>query len=554
MRAGIFLVGATLLAAIAPAQAQTPRNTLTIGMVQFPPDLHPYITDTSIKDTVLLAANRPMVGYASDGSVICLLCTEIPTLQNGGAKLIKRDDGTDGMEVTYTLKPDLFWGDGVQVTAKDFAFSFQVSSTFNPPQVIESVVAVDPLHVKFVLKSTQYDYQRVANSMSGAAVLPEHIEAPIFAKATSPLDYGQKSAFNTQANNPGLWLGPYRVADYQRSGMVILLPNEYWKGPVPYFKKVQMRLVENTAALQANILAGDVDTVASGNLGLTLDQIISMSKTTADRFDFNFIPSVASYEHLSLNLDNKFLSQRRIRQIIAMAIDRGTIVNRLFADRFQVADSYVHPTQFGYDTDTKKWPYDPKKARFMLEEMGFKPGPDGIMRSPEGEKFSLDLTTTAGNHARELVEQVIQTELKAIGIELVIKNQPAREMFGETLRKRNFNGIVMFQTDMALDYVPLIYFHTLYIPSAENSYSGLNYMDWRNPAVDAAIISARAELDPEKRREMSKTIQGQYVYDLPEIPLYFPATGLITPKWMTGIYNPQRYGFITSWIEQWRAR
>ncbi len=553
MRAILILLCA-LLASPSLAQTPPPKTSLTIGMVQFPPDLHPYITDTSIKDTVLLAASRPMTGYAADGSSICLLCTELPTLENGGAKLIKRDDGGEGMEVTYTLKPDLFWADGVQVTAKDVAFSFEVSRAFRPPQTIESVVALDPLHVKFTLKTTQYDYPRIANDLSTAAILPEHIEAPIFAKATSPLDYGQKSAFNSHPEEPGLWLGPYRVAQYQRSGLITLVPNEYWKGRKPYFQKVQMRLVENTAALQANILSGDVDTVASGNLGLSLDQVISMAKTNADRFDIDFIPSVASYEHLAINLDNKFLGDRRVRQIIAMAIDRKTIVSRLFSDRFQVANSYVYPTQFGWDPATKIWPYDPKRAHAMLLDMGFKPGPDGILLSPAGERFSIDLMTTAGNHARELVEQVIQTELKAIGIELVIKNVPARELFGETLRKRSFNGMVMFQNDMPLDYVPLIYFHSMYIPSADNSYSGLNYMGWRNPAVDVAIIAARAELDPDKRRELSKTIQSQYVYDLPEIPLYFTAVGLITPKWMTGIRNPARYGIITSWIEDWRAK
>lgn len=536
------------------AEVPPPRDTITIGMVQFPPDLHPFITATSIKDTVLLAVSRPMIGYAADGSPICLLCTEVPSLANGGAKLVKRDDGTDGMEVVYTLKPDIFWADGVPVTAKDVAFSFKVSRAFNPPQVIENVEALDAQRIKFTLKTTQYDYQRIANSFSTSAILPEHIEAPIFAAASDPLDYGRKSAFNANPTNPGLWLGPYRVANYQRSGVVTLVPNAYWKGRKPYFRKVELRLLENTAALQANLMSGDVDTVASGNLGLTLDQIVSMAKTQSDRFDFNFIPSVASYEHLALNLDNKFLADRRIRQIIIMAIDRKTIVSRLFSNRFEVADSFKHPSQFGWDKDAKTWPYEPKKAKSMLLEMGFKPGADGILQSPTGERLSLDLTTTAGNHARELVEEVIQTELKSIGIEVVIKNQPAREMFGETLRKRNFNGMVMFQTDMPLDYVPTIYFSSSYIPSVDNAYSGLNYMDWHNDAVDQAMVAARAELDPQKRKKLWKTIISQYVYDLPEIPLYFPATGLITPKWMTGIYNPGRTGIITSWIEDWRAK
>ena len=153
-----------------------------------------------------------------------------------------------------------------------------------------------------------------------------------------------------------------------------------------------------------------------------------------------------------------------------------------------------------------------------------------------------------------LIEQVIQTSLKAVGIDVVIKNEPARVMFGETLRKRNFTGMVQFQSDMALDYVPMIYFGSAYIPGADNSFSGLNYMDWHSDTMDQAMAAARVELDADRRRALWKPILDEYAMELPEVPLYFPASGLITPKWMIGIYNPDRYGIITSWIEEWRPR
>ncbi len=550
--AAAFICAAVALPASAPV-AQ-PRDTLTMGMSQFPPDMHPYITATAIKDTVLLAVNRPITGYAQDGTIICLLCTELPSLANGQARVIKRDDGSDGMEVTYTLKPDLFWADGVPMTAKDVAFSFEVSRVFAPPQTIEKVEAVDDHHARFTLRTTAYDYPRVAYAFATTSILSEHIEGPIFRASNGPLEYGEKSAFNRHPEEPGLWMGPYRVAEFRPNEQITLVPNPYWKGQTPWFKKVTMRLIESTSALQANLLSGDVDMVALGNLGITLDQIIALSKSQADKFDFAFTPSVASYEHLAVNLDNKLLADKRVRQAMLMAIDRKTIVARLFDNRFEVAGSFKHPTQFGWDPGVKTWPYDPKAARALLAEAGFKPGPDGILRSPSGEKFSIDLTSTAGNRTRELVEQVIQNALKAIGIEIVIKNEPARVMFGETLRHRSFTGLVLFQTDMQLDYVPLIYFASNYVPTADNSWNGLNYSDFRNEPMDQAITAARAELDPGKRKLLWKSILDLYADELPELPLYFPANGVITPKWMTGLINPTRYGNFTAWIETWRPR
>lgn len=548
---GVFCAALSLTAT--PVQAAG-HETLTMGMSQFPPDMHPYITTTSIKDMVLLAVNRPMLGYNKDGSLLCLLCTRVPTLETGDATLVSRPDGTEGMRVTYTLRPDLFWGDGQQVTADDVVFSYEVSRVFSPSALIEKAEAPDKLHVTFTLSRTQYDYSRVANSFATTSILSKHIEEPIFRAAKSPLEYGQQSAFNRHPEEPGLWMGPYRVSEFQRNAQITLVPNEHWQGRKPGFKQVTMRLVDNTAALNANLLSGDVDVVAPGNLGITLDQILTIVKNQSDRFDVSFIPSVASYEHLALNLDNPFLADKRVRQAMAMAIDRKVIVARLFDNRFQVADSFMHPSQQGWVPGTKIWPYDPKAARTLLAQAGFKPGADGILVNPEGRRLSIDLMTTAGNRTRELIEQVIQAQLKAVGIDIVIHNEPARVMFGESLRKRSFAGMVQFQSDMQLDYVPLIYFASSYVPTAENGYSGTNYMNFRSPAMDAAILAAQSALDPAKRKAAWTSILDIYAEELPEIPLYFPANGILTPKWMTGLDNPARYGNVVYWIEGWRPR
>jgi peptide/nickel transport system substrate-binding protein len=531
------------------ARAQ-PHDSVTIGMSQFPPDMHPYITSTSVKLVILDAMNRPMTGVGGDGLPTCLLCTELPSLDNGEAKVVKRPDGSDGMTVTYTLKDNLFWGDGVKLTARDIAFSFKVSAAFNPPQYIESVVADDDRHVTFTLRSPIFDYQRIGSQL----VLPEHIEGPIFAASKTPLEYGEKSAFDRDPENPGLWFGPYKVASFRANDQVVMVRNPTWHGRAPYFRTITMRLVENTAALQANLLAGDLDTVQTSNMGITLDQVLSLSRTAADRFDFNFRPSLGSFEHLVLNLDNPLLADKRVRHAMSMAIDRKTIVARVFDNRFTPATTFIHPSQFGYDPSVTQWTYNPGAARALLAEAGFRPGPDGILLSQDGRRFSIDLISTAGNRTRELIEQVLQTEMKEIGIEVVIKNQPARVMFGETLRKREFTGMVEYEAGPAVNALPLDMLTSHYIPSEANDWSGRNYGDFHDPAMDAAMTAARSELDPEKRRALWKPILAIYADQMPEIPLYYPATAVITPKWMTGLYNPDSLNYYTMYAEDWRPK
>ena len=535
---------------LAPVAARAAaHDTLTIGMVQFPPDMHPQITVTSIKDTLTYAVNRPVTGFNEKGEVICLLCTDLPTLQNGRARLVKRPDGSEGMEVLFTLRSDLFWGDGKPVTAKDVAFGYTVQKAFSAAVTVDNVEALGSRTIKVTLNVVRSDYQRTC-----PPPMAEHIEGPIFRAAKDPQEYGQKSTFNRRPEEPGLWMGPYRIAEFKPNELVVLVPNAYWTGTKPWFKKVTMRLVENTAALQANLLAGDVDTVASGNLGLTLDQHLALSRSAASRFDFTFISSVASFEHLAVRLDNPLLADKRVRQAILMGIDRKTMVSKLFEDRFIVAGSFKHPTQFGYDPKVRTWPYDPKAARKLLADAGFKPGPDGILVSAAGQRFSVPLVSTAGNRIRELVEQVIQTQLKALGIEVVIANEPARVMFGESLRKRTFKGLVLYQADHAIDSVPYNFFHSTYIPRAENSWTGTNYVGLNNPEMDKALTDAWAALDPVPRKAAFKRILDVAAEELPILPLYFPTTVVVTPKWMTGMVNPHRWGSAALWIEDWRAK
>ena len=532
-----------------PAAAAPARDTLTMGMVQFPPDMHPNITVTSIKDLILYTVSRPVTGFDEKGTVICLLCTELPTLKNGRARVVKRPDGTDGMEVLFTLSSDLFWGDGQPVTAKDVVFAFDVQKAFSVPPTLEKVEALGSRTVKLTLKVVRYDFDRVCPTP-----MAEHIEGKIFRAAKDPLDYGQKSLFNRKPDEPGLWFGPYRVAEFKPNELVVLSPNPHWKGRAPHFKKVTMRLVENTSALQANLLAGDVDTVASGNLGLTLDQHLALSKAQSARFDFTFIPSVASFEHLAVKLDNPLLADKRARQAILMAIDRKTLVAKLFDNKFQVAPSFKHPTQFGWDPKTRSYPFDPAASKRLLAEMGYKPGADGIAVNAAGQRFSIDLVSTAGNRVRELVEQVMQTQLKAVGIEVVINNEPARVMFGESLRKRSYKGLVLYQADHRLDTVPYEFFHSSFIPRAENNFVGTNYSGFNNPAMDKALADAWAALEPRDRAAAYKRILDIAAEELPILPLYYPTTVVVTPKWMTGMVNPNRWGSIGLWIEDWRAK
>ena len=197
---------------------------------------------------------------------------------------------------------------------------------------------IDAHSVRYTLSKVRYDFDRIAD-----APLSEHVDGAIFKAASGPLDYARKSAFNANPTNPGLWLGPYRMDMFRPNDAVGFVRNAYWKGRRPDFDRVTMRLIENTSALQANLLAGDLDMVAPGNLGLSLDQAIAMAHDRNSGATVTFQPETASYEHLTLQLDNPILKDPRVRQAIAMAIDRPTLVAKLFDNRVEAANLFKYP-------------------------------------------------------------------------------------------------------------------------------------------------------------------------------------------------------------------
>jgi peptide/nickel transport system substrate-binding protein len=161
---------------------------------------------------------------------------------------------------------------------------------------------------------------------------------------------------------------------------------------------------------------------------------------------------------------------------------------------------------------------------------------------------------TAGNRTGELVQQVIQSQWRKLGIDARIKNEPARVFFGETVRKRKFSHMAMFAWVSSPENVPRTILHSSHIPTAENNWAGQNDTGFRNAEVDDLIDRMELELDRERRRVLWRRLQEIYIEELPVLPLYFRSDPFVVPKWLTGIEPTGHQDVSTLWVENWRAR
>ena len=400
----------------------------------------------------------------------------------------------------------------------------------------------DDRHFTMTIDRVTFDYNSI-----GMSIVPAHLEKPIF--DANPAEYRNKTAYDTDSTNPGLAFGPYRIVEVVPGSRIALERNSSWTGEKPHFKRIVVKIIENTAALEANLLSGNVDYVLGG-LGLSLDQVLAFEKRHKDKYDFIYKPALI-YEHIDTKLDNPLLADQRVRQAILTAIDRKAISEKLFEGKQPIANGPISPLDPMYSPAARQYPYDPTAARKLLDEAGFAEIKNGVRQNAKGERFSIEITTTAGNRVRELVAQVIQSQLRQVGVEVRIKAEPPR-IFSESLNRRQFNGLAMYAWVQQPEAVPRSTLHSDEIPSAENGWSGQNYPGYRSADMDKALDAAERELDTTKRRALFADIQRIHADDLPILPLFFRVDPFVIPKALKGVVPTGHLNSSTLWIEQWR--
>jgi peptide/nickel transport system substrate-binding protein len=544
-----LLLGAipALLFGASPARAT--HTGLVIGVASYPSTLHPSIDPDSIKFYILGFVDRPLTAYDPDRHLQCLLCTEIPTIANGGAVL----EG-QGMAVTWHFKPGLTWGDGAPLGAADLAFTARAgrdptSGFFNTHtwSQVSRVDVVDPLTAIVHLTERNYQYDAEIGEL-----LPAHLEQPVFDAAHSPGEYMQRSLYNRDPTNPGLYNGPYRIASLETGSQLVLERNTHWTGDRPFFDRIVIRAIGNTAALQSNLLSGDIDMVPGDGIGLTLDQVLVLQKQYPTRFTYAFKPNLA-YAHVDLQLDNPILADVRVRRALLLGLDRQAMVDKLMGGRVPVANSFVNPQEPEYTTDVPTYPFDPARARALLAEAGWKPSDDGVCRNAAGQRLSLEFSVASGARAVELRQEIMQSQWRSIGVETVIRNQPARTLFGETLKHRAFAGMAMFGWSSSVETSPRQVLSSGQIPTAANNWGGTNYTDFHNSQMDADIDALDHELDPAKRLPLWAEMQRIYADQLPVLPLFFGSEAHVWPNWLKGVVPTGHNQPTSLWAEHWTA-
>jgi peptide/nickel transport system substrate-binding protein len=372
---------------------------------------------------------------------------------------------------------------------------------------IDNVSAPDPYTV-VVQWNERYPFANVSTGSN--LIYPRHIMEREYLRDPSALK-NSKMARSPVGN------GPYKFVEWVPGSHVTLEAYDKYPGGAAKIKRQTWRFILDSTVLQANVIANQVDVTETNNF--SIDQMVEIEKRTPQQKAI-YTPALI-WEHIDVNVENDWLKDKRVRQALAHAMNREELSQKLFYGKQPVAHTWLPERHEGYNANVKKYNYDPNRAKQLLAEAGFTPGPDGVLRDSRGQRFEISIMTTAGNAVREQIQQIIKEQLRAVGVDLRIDNRPASVLFGQTTQRRQFPHLVMYAWLMTPLTLGQTFWHSSQVPSATNAWEGQNYPGWKHAESDKLLEQINTEIDTAKRVQMLKRQQEIWADELPAIPLYF---------------------------------
>lgn len=424
------------------------------------------------------------------------------------------EDG--GRVITFYLRPEVRWHDGEHFTAADVKFTYEVILDQDKacPYIsaysdISQIKIIDDHTVRF-----HYDEPYApALSRFGMGIIPKHI-----------FEEEPDIRGSTYARNP-IGTGPYRFLSWA-SGQHIILESfkDYYEGPAGLDKYVY-RVIPDQTVQFLELVSGGID-----SMSLTPYQYFYRSRTAAIEKDIERHKYLSpSYTYLGYNLNDRILSDLRVRKALSYAIDKqGLIDGVLLGLGERCTGPFLKGTPY-YSEDANDYSYDPEKARALLAEAGWEDeSGEGILMK-DGYPLNLTIATNQGNTVREQVATVIQAQWKQIGIDTEIKIVSWSAFLDQFIKKKNFQ-IVLLGWTIPPEPDPFTVWH-----SASSGEGGLNFVSYSNSDVDELIEQARREFNKEKRALLYREIHHRIAEDSPYTFLFYPYATIAVDKRIRGL-------------------
>jgi peptide/nickel transport system substrate-binding protein len=481
--------------------------------------------------------------------VVPWLAVELPSLDNGSLKVL--EDG--GMEVTWKLRPGVLWHDGVEVTSTDVLFGWEAGrdpATEIAPRgiarTVERVSTPDRHTAVFHWRQTSQYADEVGEEQF--ELLPRHVLES--ALQASKEDFSNEPFFSSPDAFVGL--GAYRPVVWERgSHITVEAFDQYFLGR-PKIDRVTFKFIRDSQTSMAQILAGAADMsyqtpqfenakIISERWAQSGEGTVLMQLSRIRMLLPQFRPEVASPSDM-LN--------PRVRKALAHALDRQSFAEAVSPGFANVADSLTYDDAIGRAAaqTVVRYPHDPGRALAMLEEAGWRQGPDGALVKG-GERFGLEYRYSVSADA-ETIYPILQQDYRRVGIETtVVRLAGAENLQAHAM----FPGFV---TSGLSATVPAIMarFNGAQVAGPQNRYAGTNAHGYQNAEVDRLLGTIDHSVRVEERVRLWAEVWRVLTDDVAVIPMYYFPSPYVLRKGITGPLPANPVDTPTFMVHTWEAQ
>ncbi len=450
-------------------------------------------------------------------------------LQPGLAE--KWDVSADGLKYTFYLRKGVKFHSGDVLTADDVIFTFD--RMLDP--------ATKALNTDFLdmIAGAKERMDGKATSVSGLKKIDDYtVEitlaapfAPFLANLATPAGSIYSKAATTKAGKDfgtkPVGTGPFKLDSWTPDSELVLSAfDDYFRGR-PKFDKLIMKIVPEPQTMALMFKKGDLDVF---DLDFARSQIPEFKKDPQWKDRIVSGPRVGTY-YMSINQAIKPFDNPKVREAIMYAIDRQTLIDKLYYGTGIPAKGILAPGLAGYNPDLPGFKYDPEKAKALLKEAGY---PDG---------FEMTLNQTTDSPTTLKMNEAVQAMLAQVGIKAEIKQMDSAAWSGT--RKEGKLG--SYTSSWSADYNdPDNFIYTFFAPRNSVARS----WNYQNKAVQDQLEKARTMTDMAARYKLYQEIEYTIVYkDFAFVPLFHlehlfvvhPKVKNFKPSW-NGWSNMPYYG------------
>jgi peptide/nickel transport system substrate-binding protein len=509
----------------AAPEAQATGGTLTIGMVEEPETLNPYITQLVTSFNVLSGVMEGLLDYDTEQK-------QQPRL----AESYTVSD--DGLTYTFKLRQGVKWHDGQPFTSADVKATWEI--IMNPDFAAYSQLGWDQITALetpddfTVVMTTGEKYAPFLTYVGGTPIAPKH-----------EIDKGI-DPFKQEFGRKPIGTGPFKVASWETAQAITLEANKDYWGNTPKLDKIVMKIVPDTNTLMVQLRTGEVQ--------LT-DAVPSIQYPEAQKLENSVVTlrDGTEWTHMDLKYIG-FLTDKRVRQALDYATPKQQIVDQLLNGLATVGFGDQAPGTPWINPNLQSRPYDLEAAAKLLEEAGFTKNANGNLEK-DGQPLIIEHWIPSGDEGTKRVQQVIAASWRKLGIQVDERDEDIKSIWGP-------NGYQFTDKLTAGQYSwtngndpdSMFYWHSSQIPADPTGTGGnlLAYFqkfDFQDE-IDRLTEQAAAETNFEKRQQLYWQAQELLHEQAPVVFMYWGKRIYTAPKNLTG-FKPNSFNYLLWDAQDW---